>query len=43
MIRPVRKLSFLAYERSYKMEIDLDLDRDKAFAINEILEREGKK
>ena len=43
MIRPVRKLSFAASGRSYKMEIDLDLDRDKAFMVNAILERESQK
>ena len=38
---PVRKLSFEANGRRYDMEIDLDVEREKAEAIAGILDDEG--
>ena len=40
MKQPVRKLAFKGKERLYKMDLDLDLEREKAIEVSRILDEE---
>ena len=40
MKQPVRKLAFKGKERKYKMDLDLDIEREKAIEVNRILDDE---